>query len=140
MAQFWYASVFWLAYFRFQSLKFTYSEKATNFCEISAGDLCYVVTVKSTVEILQNFVAFSEYMNFTSIQQESNLRLLFFRKPHEDHMWRWMFRNETFFRSLFWPLQRYMITRLSNEEIWKSFDINYLPMIKISIFIWILQS
>ena len=136
MAQCWYASVFWLVYFRFQSLKFTYSEKATNFCEISAGDFCYVVTVKSTVEILQNFVAFSEYMNFTSIQQESNLRLLFFRKPHEDHM----FRNETFFRSLFWPLQRYMITRLSNEEIWKSFDINYLPMIKISIFIWILQS
>lgn len=33
-----------------------------------------------------------------------------------------------------------MITRLSNEEIWKSLDINYLPMIKISIFIWILQS
>ena len=77
---------------------------------------------------------------FTSIQQESNLRLLFFRKLHEDHMWRRMFRNETFFRSLFWPLQRYMITRLSNEEIWKSLDINYLPMIKISIFIWILQS
>ena len=27
-------------------------------------DLSYVVTVKSTVEILQNFLAFSEYMNF----------------------------------------------------------------------------
>ena len=27
-------------------------------------DLSYVVTVKSTVEISQNFVAFSEYMNF----------------------------------------------------------------------------
>ena len=34
------------------------------FCEISTADLSYVVTVKSTVEILQNFVAFSEYMNF----------------------------------------------------------------------------
>ena len=42
-----------------------YSEKATNSCEISALDLFYVVTVKSTVEILQNLVAFSEYMNFT---------------------------------------------------------------------------
>ena len=41
-----------------------YSEKATKFCEISTLDLSYVVTVKSTVEILQNFVAFSEYMNF----------------------------------------------------------------------------
>ena len=39
-----------------------YSEKATNFCEISTLDLSYVVMVKSTVEILQNFVAFSEYI------------------------------------------------------------------------------
>ena len=47
-------------------LKFIYSEKATKFCEISTIDLSYVVLVKSTaVEILQNFVAFSEYMNFT---------------------------------------------------------------------------
>ena len=45
-------------------LKFIYSEKATNFCEISTVDLSYVTTVKSTVEISQNFVAFSEYMNF----------------------------------------------------------------------------
>ena len=45
-------------------LKFIYSEKATNFCEISSVDLSYVVTVKSTAEISQNCVAFSEYMNF----------------------------------------------------------------------------
>ena len=45
-------------------LKFIYSEKAKTFWEISTVDLSYVVTVKSTVEILQNFVAFSEYMNF----------------------------------------------------------------------------
>ena len=44
---------------------FIYSEKATKFCEISIVDLSYVVTVKSTVEISQNFVALSEYMNFT---------------------------------------------------------------------------
>ena len=46
-------------------LKFMYSEKATKFCEISTLDLSYEVPVKSTVEISQNFVAFSEYMNFT---------------------------------------------------------------------------
>ena len=46
-------------------LKFIYSEKATKFCEISTVDLSYAVQVKSTVEILQNFVAFSEYINFT---------------------------------------------------------------------------
>ena len=37
---------------------------ATKICEISTVDLSYVVMVKSTVEISQNFVAFSEYMNF----------------------------------------------------------------------------
>ena len=45
-------------------VKFTYSEKATKFCEISTLLLTTVHTVKSKVEILQNFVAFSEYMNF----------------------------------------------------------------------------
>ena len=35
-----------------------------NFCKITTLDLSHVVPVKSTVEILQNFVAFSEYMNF----------------------------------------------------------------------------
>ena len=45
-------------------VKFIYSEKATNFWEMSTVDLSYVVTAKSTVEISKNFVAFSEYMNF----------------------------------------------------------------------------
>ena len=49
----------------FLRLKFIYSEKATKFCEISTLLLSYVVPVKSKVEILQNLVAFSEYMNFT---------------------------------------------------------------------------
>ena len=49
-----------------EELKFIYSEKATKFCEISTVYLSYVVTVKSTVEILEKFVAFSEYMNFSS--------------------------------------------------------------------------
>ena len=48
-------------------LKFIYSEKATKICEISTVDLSYVVMVKSTVEISQNCVAFSEYMNFTNM-------------------------------------------------------------------------
>ena len=45
-------------------LKIIYSEKTTFFCEISTVDLSFVVMVKSSVEISQNFVAFSEYMNF----------------------------------------------------------------------------
>ena len=47
-------------------VKFIYSEKAANFCKISTVDLSYVVTVKSTAEIKQKFVAFSEFMNFKS--------------------------------------------------------------------------
>ena len=49
-------------------LQFIYSEKATKFCEIFTLLLSYVVPVKSKVKIFQNFVAFSEYMNFTSLQ------------------------------------------------------------------------
>ena len=39
-------------------VKFIYSEKAKKFCEITL-DLSYLVPVKSTVEISQNFVAYS---------------------------------------------------------------------------------
>ena len=46
-------------------VNFIYSEKATKFCEISTLLFSYVVPVKSKVEISQNFVAFSEYINFT---------------------------------------------------------------------------
>ena len=49
-------------------LKFIYSEKATKFCEISTLLLSYLVPVKSKVKILQNFVAFSEYMNFMYLE------------------------------------------------------------------------
>ena len=57
-------------------LKFRYSEKATKFCESSTVDLSYVVPVKSTVEISQNFVAFSEYyMNF--IVQYENIYMYY---------------------------------------------------------------
>ena len=48
-------------------LKFIYSEKATKFCEIFTLLLTTVHTVKSKVKISQNFVAFSEYMNFNRI-------------------------------------------------------------------------
>ena len=48
----------------FDAIKFIYSEKATKFCEIFTLLLSYVLPVKSKVKISQNFVAFSEYMNF----------------------------------------------------------------------------
>ena len=57
-------------------LKFIYSEKATKFCEIFTLLLTTVHTVKSKVKILQNCVAFSEYMNF--IYRGPNLYMHFF--------------------------------------------------------------
>ena len=48
-------------------LKFIYSEKATKFCKIFTLLLSYVVPVKSKVKISQNFVAFSEYVNFKTV-------------------------------------------------------------------------
>ena len=47
--------------------KFIYSEKTAKFCEIFTLLVSYVVPVKSKVKILQNFVAFSEYMNFKGV-------------------------------------------------------------------------
>ena len=46
------------------NLKFIYSEKATKLCEIFTLLLTGTTLDKSKVKISQNFVAFSEYMNF----------------------------------------------------------------------------
>ena len=45
-------------------VNFIYSEKAAKFCEIFTLLLTVCTVVKSKGKILQNFVAFSEYMNF----------------------------------------------------------------------------
>ena len=45
-------------------VKFIYSEKATQICEIFPLLLTTVHTVKSKGKISQKFVAFSEYMSF----------------------------------------------------------------------------
>ena len=47
-------------------LKFIYSKKATKFCEIFHLLLTVCTVVKSKGKISQNFVAFTEYMNFTA--------------------------------------------------------------------------
>ena len=53
-------------------LKFIYSEKATKFCEIFPLLLTVCTVVKSKGKILQNFVAFSEYMNFKISRKITN--------------------------------------------------------------------
>ena len=45
-------------------MNFIYSEKAAQFCEISALLLSVCTVDKSKVEISQNFVSFSEYTTF----------------------------------------------------------------------------
>ena len=46
------------------SLKFIYSEKPTKFCEFFTEDLFVTAKDQYKVEISQNFVVFSECMNF----------------------------------------------------------------------------
>ena len=53
--------------------KFIYSEKATKFCEIFTLLLSDVVPFKSKVKISQNFVAFSEYMNFNNFRKDISI-------------------------------------------------------------------
>ena len=46
------------------SVKFVYSKNSNFFYKISTLALSFVVMVKSTEEISQNFVGFSEHLNF----------------------------------------------------------------------------
>ena len=57
--------------------KIIYSEKATKFCEISTVNLTVTTLDKSTVEISQKFVAFSEYMNFIKKNQTQTPHFVF---------------------------------------------------------------
>ena len=60
-------------------IKFIYSEKATKFCKIFPLLLTVCTVVKSKGKISQNFVDFSEYMNFNVTLREfySNNALAF---------------------------------------------------------------
>ena len=55
-----------LVAYKSKKLKFIYSEKATKFCDIFDLLLTVCTVVKSKGKISQNFVAFSEYMNFNT--------------------------------------------------------------------------
>ena len=54
-------------FIQFTSLKFIHSEKATKFCEIFPLLLTVCTVVKSKGNISQNFLAFSEYLNFKGL-------------------------------------------------------------------------
>ena len=63
-----------------KSSMFIYSEKAKKLCEIFTLLLTTVNTVKSKMKILQNFVAFSEYMNFYYVYWKPALVHIFHQK------------------------------------------------------------
>ena len=58
-------------------LTFTYSEKATKFCKIFTLLLTGTTQDKSKVTSLQNFVAFSDYMNFNRRYQPEFSKTIF---------------------------------------------------------------
>ena len=65
-----------------EPIKFVYSKKATKFCKIFTLLLSIVHKNKSKVKISQNFVAFSEYMNFKDASK-SRLILQLMTKHHD---------------------------------------------------------
>ena len=72
-------------------VKFVYFGKATEFCEISTVDLSYVVMVKFMGEFSQNFLAFSEYMNFTNYKSRSiykTITIIYFPDDNKEY---WIF-------------------------------------------------
>ena len=71
-----------LIYASTSQIKFIYSEKATKFCEIFPLLLTVCTVVKSKGKISQNFVAFSEYMNFmtSSLHSASISQILVWNK------------------------------------------------------------
>ena len=74
----------WFTLFaRDRDLKFICSENATKFCEIFTLLLSSVVPVKSKVKISQNFVAFSEYMNFNFHEGKTWLHIYFDSDPND---------------------------------------------------------
>ena len=76
----------------FAYLKFIYSEKATKFCKIFPLLLTTVHTVKSKGKISQNFVAFSEYMNFiNSLHLSMNAGAA---------KWQWMCNQDLFSKQI----------------------------------------
>ena len=56
-------------------LKYIYSEKATEFCEIFPLILTVCTVAKIKGKILQNFVTFSEYMIFTMLLESQLSKL-----------------------------------------------------------------
>ena len=115
-------------------IKFIYSEKATKFYEISTLLLSYVVPVKSKVEISQNFVAFSEYMNFNwwaHSDMKSSISIMEFKKTKDYILIHMSYMGFTFqFRNIFvaqnhFPIRpciKYFLLHII--QLWQSFWFN----------------
>ena len=72
-----------------------YSERATKFCEIFPLLLTVCSVVKSKGKISQNFVVFSEYMNFKKSNEKSALCLEIVREECHSFLlkgakWEWL--------------------------------------------------
>ena len=115
MESFYSWSYILLNYFCFL-LKLIYFEKAMNVCKISTVDLSYVVTVKSTVEISQNFVVFLQYINFHKLSflcLQLSIRLFYFIFKVKDVKW----KMKKIFMALLWPFVKKLSFRLHETRV-----------------------
>ena len=95
-------------------VKFIYSEKATKFCKNFTLFLSYVVPVKSKVKISQNFVAFSEYINFIHFVL---WRSYFYQKLNQTKMNFLQSRVFKFFFDIIWYFWFFYRGRVANIGI-----------------------
>ena len=103
------------AEWRLEVIKFIYSEKATKFCEIFPLLLTTVHTVKSKGKIFQNFVAFSEYMNFTGFCYQSHNG----RNHNKNFVAFWRIKRPKFLSEITWPLEIQILNWLYSRNLWK---------------------
>ena len=102
-------------FWNFDLLKFIYSEKATKFWGISTLLLSYAVPVKSKVEISQNFVAFSEYMNF-NFQLLIEIRIIMAKLKNKYTKWKSKLDSAAICHSWRNTSQKKILLHLINEQ------------------------
>ena len=101
-------------------VKFIHSEKATKFCEIFPLLLTTVHTVKSKGKISQNFVAFSDHMNFMNHALITKCKLRAFLYSSTTHCAKVQKHNRTKYVSnfLIWDANMFMEKDLK-EHLWR---------------------
>ena len=92
---------------------------------LNFSNLSYVVTVKSTVEISQNFVAFSEYMNFNNLFIQN--------------FWQTIVRNSRLFTYLASKAVRFFASFKSSSSAVSEIFVRHRQIMQLVLMVFLLQ-